>query len=65
MTKEALSAVRRAQWKLRKQRWGPSGSPPKQPWRRKPSARAKRIAKQMLVARVSNETPPHAPKEMA
>jgi hypothetical protein len=43
-------------WATRRKRHGPRGHMPVQKWRRKLSARAKRITEQELVANVSRET---------
>jgi hypothetical protein len=43
-------------WATRRKRHGPRGHMAVQKWRRKPSARAKRIIEQGLIANVSCET---------
>lgn len=50
------SEVRRKSWDTRREHFGPRGNPPVPKWRRKPSARAKRIAEQQDVGRVSRQT---------
>lgn len=56
MTPDKRAWVRRRAWDLRFERYGPSGRKPVPAYRRKPSARAKRIADQEVVARITRET---------
>lgn len=56
MARDNLSDVRRRAWRTRRERWGPRGHAPIQPWRRKPSAREKRMAAQEVGANVKRET---------
>lgn len=50
------AAVRRRAWDTRRLKYGPRGHAPVQQWRRKKSARAKRLSSQSVVANVTRET---------
>jgi hypothetical protein len=51
-----ISEARRKGWATRRDKYGPRGHSRVQPWRRKPNARAKRIAAQSLASNVKRET---------